>query len=302
MTTIATSTAAITAKVMICIIRRSASLRCDQSWCAFQERPHELGRDLRDDCIAITAQSSHSAGNPISQRECAGFNAVLSERLVIFPAAKNAARIRESTRQTARAISRRTSAKSYIPSRDIGVGHPIKPSPLVRRARARSAQIGGPDGISQSFQVSTYSGEPFTSILARNLLSKDRCRAALGDETVKIGPEVSFVGMAFVLSCARKRLTGTAPGPGFAICGPTGEAECVGPTADAGKEMALPKRSKVVGSDIDDAALIDIAGGDMPGSGKVLEPLRSIAVNLVIIGWHAATAPPPASGARLTSC
>jgi hypothetical protein len=32
-------------------------------------------RDLRHDGIAVTAQSSHAGGNPMSQRECAGFNA-----------------------------------------------------------------------------------------------------------------------------------------------------------------------------------------------------------------------------------
>jgi hypothetical protein len=74
---------------------------------------------------------------------------------------------------------------------------------------ARSWQIGGPDGISQTFQVNTYSGEPFAPILARNLLSKDRCRAALGDKAVKSGPEVSFVGRTLSASSARKRLTRT---------------------------------------------------------------------------------------------
>ena len=44
------------------------------------------------------------------------------------------------------------------------VGHPVKPLSDMRRALARSAQIGGPDCITQSFQVSTYSGEPVTSI------------------------------------------------------------------------------------------------------------------------------------------
>src|SRR5271166_3886292 len=112
------------------------------------------------------------------------------------------------------------------------VRDPKQPLSDMGRARARSAQIGGPDGISQLFQVSAYSGEPFTSILARNLLSKDRCRAALGDEAVKSGPEVSFVGMTFSLSCARKRLTGTASGkhlPAPPICAverkiPSGDA------------------------------------------------------------------------------
>jgi hypothetical protein len=86
---------------------------------------------------------------------------------------------------------------------------PEQPLPAVRRSDARSAQIGGPEGISNSFQVSANSGEPFAAILARNLLSKDSCRLALGDERVKSGPQVSFVGMAFSLSRARKRLTGT---------------------------------------------------------------------------------------------
>lgn len=41
-----------------------------------------------------------------------------------------------------------------------GVGHPPQSLPDVRRPDARSAQIGGPDAISQCFQVSAYSGEP----------------------------------------------------------------------------------------------------------------------------------------------
>lgn len=55
----------------------------------------------------------------------------------------------------------------------MGVGHPPQALPDVRRTDARSAQIGGPDGISQRFQVSPYSGEPFASKARRNLLSKD---------------------------------------------------------------------------------------------------------------------------------
>jgi hypothetical protein len=132
-----------------------------------------------------------------------------------------------------------------------GVGHPDQPLPDVRRADARSAQIGGPDGISHCFQVSAYSGEPFTSILRRNLLSKDRCRTALGDEAVKSGPEVSFVGMALALSCARKRLTGTGAGPDGLVVGPAGEAERVGPAADPGEEMTLCVSLEVAGPNID---------------------------------------------------
>lgn len=77
----------------------------------------------------------------------------------------------------------------------------------MRRADARSAQIGGPAGISHVFQVSAYCGEPLAAILARNLLSKHRWRAALGDDAEKSGPEVALVGMALSLARARKRLT-----------------------------------------------------------------------------------------------
>ena len=40
-------------------------------WCGGAD---ELGRKRRDNRIAVGAQSSHAAGYPMSQRECAGFN------------------------------------------------------------------------------------------------------------------------------------------------------------------------------------------------------------------------------------
>ena len=39
-----------------------------------QVRTYERRGDLRDDRVAVGAQSSHSLGYPMSQRECAGFN------------------------------------------------------------------------------------------------------------------------------------------------------------------------------------------------------------------------------------
>jgi len=137
-----------------------------------------------------------------------------------------------------------------------GVGHPEKALPDVWRADARSAQIGGPDGISQVFQVSTNSGEPFAAKRARNLLSKDRCRAALGDEAVKSGPEVAFVGMALALSRARKRLTGTGACPDWTVVVPSGKAERQGPSANSGEEMALSVFLDIVDLDISDAPLL----------------------------------------------
>jgi hypothetical protein len=137
--------------------------------------------------------------------------------------------------------------------------------PDVRRPDARSAQIGGPDGISQSFQVSAYSGEPFTSILARNLFPKHSCRSALADERVKSGPKVSLVFVALSFSSARKRLTGTRTCPDGLVFRPTGEAQCVRPSSDAGEEMALDVSAQVVWPDIADASVVNVSVWDKSG-------------------------------------
>ena len=105
-----------------------------------------------------------------------------------------------------------------VPSRDtvsttFGVGHPVGALPDVRRADARSAQIGGPDSIPHSFQVSSYSGEPFTSKFARNLFAKDDWRATLRNEIVEDGPEVTLVGGSELLACGAEGLARAAPGP-----------------------------------------------------------------------------------------
>jgi hypothetical protein len=89
----------------------------------------------------------------------------------------------------------------------VGVGHEVDPLSDVRRADARSAQIGGPNGISQRFQVSTNSGEPRPAVSARNLLSKEDCRAALLDETAEDGPEVALVGCPSSTAGAAEWLT-----------------------------------------------------------------------------------------------
>lgn len=123
---------------------------------------------------------------------------------------------------------------------------PEQPLSPVRRSDARSAQIGSPAGISQSFQVKANSGEPFTSILARNLLAKHSCRSPLGDERVKSGPKVALVCVALSLASARKRLTRTGAGPdpgnAFESCPPHGE----GPASDADEEVALVEFGKVI--------------------------------------------------------
>jgi len=78
----------------------------------------------------------------------------------------------------------------------------------MRRTDARSAQIGGPDSISHSFQVRTYSGEPYAAILCRNLFAKDDWRLALGDEPPKSGPQMALVIGPFSLPRDAERLAG----------------------------------------------------------------------------------------------
>jgi hypothetical protein len=56
--------------LVVFILYSDGWLVVDDIHCFFDE-------DLRDwgnDCIAVTAQSSHAGGSPMSQRGCAGFN------------------------------------------------------------------------------------------------------------------------------------------------------------------------------------------------------------------------------------
>jgi hypothetical protein len=113
----------------------------------------------------------------------------------------------------------------------------------VRGADARCAKIGGPDGISQCFQVRTYSGEPLPSSLARNLLSNDDWRQVLGDEVVEDGPEVSVVIDAELLAGVTEGLAREAGSPDGSIppCKLAGEL----PSADPGEEVTSLKPGNV---------------------------------------------------------
>jgi hypothetical protein len=121
----------------------------------------------------------------------------------------------------------------------VAVGHPEQPLPDVRRTDARSAQIGGPNGISHRFQVSAYNGEPLPSSLARNLFSKDNWRAALGDKSVEFWPQVPFIFDAFSFARDAERLTWAASSPNGNIIWPLGKLQGVGPSANSCKKVAL---------------------------------------------------------------
>jgi hypothetical protein len=116
----------------------------------------------------------------------------------------------------------------------------------MRRADPRSTQIGGPDGISQTFQVKAYSGEPVKPGAARNLLSKDDCRAALLDKSAHFGPEVALVGGAPAFARGAEGLAGTGPGPDGGIVRDAGESEGEGPASDSREEVSLAISHKVI--------------------------------------------------------
>lgn len=78
---------------------------------------------------------------------------------------------------------------------------PEQPLSDVRRADAASRQIGCPDGIARFLQIIAYSGEPFVSSTACNLLAKTRCRLALADEPKRVGPEMAGVFFALAFPC-----------------------------------------------------------------------------------------------------
>jgi hypothetical protein len=153
----------------------------------------------------------------------------------------------------------------------------------VRRAEARSAQIGSPDFIAQTFQVSAYSGEPFTPKRTRNLFSKRDCSVAESDEVAEDGPEVSFVFSAELLSALREWLTGTRAGSHWLVVRPSGESERKRPSADAGEEVLLSVASEFIGLHVHDAAFIHITSRDDVGADEFAQPCGSLRVIFIVV-------------------
>lgn len=168
----------------------------------------------------------------------------------------------------------------------IGDGNPIQSLAAVPFSDASSAQIGGPDSIGVTLQISTNAGQPFVASLPRNLFSKDDCRSALGDKASEDGPQMPLVCEPDLLSCRGKRLAGARASPNRSVIWPSGQPESEGPSSDASKEVALGVPTEVAGSDIDDRSLVNVSCWDVPGGGKIAEPLCGMWVFLVVIGSH----------------
>ena len=132
-----------------------------------------------------------------------------------------------------------------------GVGQKPEPVAEMRRSNGTSWKNCRPDGVAFRFKVIAHGVEPPVTNRFRNLLSKNDCRSADGNEFEPIWPEVSGVFDPEPLACFAKRLAGTAPRPHRPVVGPPGEAEGVGPPPDPGEEVALGEASDVIRCHID---------------------------------------------------
>ena len=170
----------------------------------------------------------------------------------------------------------------------VGVGHPIKPVSDVRRTDARRRERDRPEGVTQGFQVSVYKVDPRIAVFARNLLSKDDCRAALFDEVLEGWPQMPLVIKPSSFACRAERLARTGTSPNRSVVCPAGRSQGMGPDANAGEKVALRETAQVARVDIFDTPFIHIAGRDMAGFNQVAQPLGGCWVNLVVVGvaWH----------------
>ena len=161
--------------------------------------------DLRDDGVAVGAQSSHASGCPISQRAKAGFRRSPFMVLAPDPVRFVPWGLTIQTCRPSRPLIGTLLLRPSLWSRDVGVAQPTRtiwscnpiwrpvfwrslncvivlapvpdawasgvrqpaqfraePEPLadMRCAKARSAQIRRPDGVTRVFQVSRYKIEP----------------------------------------------------------------------------------------------------------------------------------------------
>ncbi len=168
----------------------------------------------------------------------------------------------------------------------VGVGHEERAVPSVRSGDAARSKNRRPAGVTTSLQVSENIIEPCEAIRPRNLLSKDDWRRTLLDECEPCRPKMSRVARSAPRARVAERLAGARAGPDIGVIGHACESECVGPSADAGEEVALPRPGNISGREVGDAASLDATGGDVSALGESLEPVGCERFNLVVDGIH----------------
>jgi hypothetical protein len=150
------------------------------------------------------------------------------------------------------------------------------------------AQYHRPDGVRFSLQICRNSVEPPVPSRVRNLLAKDRDRAALADEPKPRRPKVPCVAGALLLAGGAVALAGTTARPNRSVIGPAGESERVTPAANAGEEVALGEAADVRSGNVQDVSFIDVAFGNLPCLDEFTQPRRGEPVVLVVVRRHQA--------------
>jgi hypothetical protein len=167
-----------------------------------------------------------------------------------------------------------------------GVCQKEKPLPDVRRADARSAQIGGPDRISQRLQVSANSGEPLAAKTTRNLFSKECWRTALGENSEEMRPEVPIIGKSLLASGAGERLARAGARIDRTIVRPTGEPQGIRPAADSREPVPLAESTHFACRDLLNRSFIYLSVRDQSVAYQVSEPLGCEGVDFVVVRRH----------------
>lgn len=159
----------------------------------------------------------------------------------------------------------------------------------MRRTDARSRERHRPEGVRHGFHVIVYKVDPSVSVFARNLLSKNHCRAALFDEVVPRRPEVPLVIKRKSFACRAERLARAGTGPNRSVIWPAGTPQRVRPDADTGEEMALGVGLEVAGVYILYVSFIYVAWRDMAGGNEIAQPSGCVRLDFVVVRGHVAT-------------
>ena len=91
---------------------------------------------------------------------------------------------------------------------------------------------------------------------------------------------------SFALPCCAKRLTWATSSPDFPVVTPAGVAQGVAPDADSCEKVALCEPLEVARSYIFNAPFINNPVSYVTCCYQVAQPLRSVGVELVVVGCH----------------
>lgn len=174
---------------------------------------------------------------------------------------------------------------------------PIESVSDLRAVDGASREIDNPAGDTFRRQISADSVEPTVASLSRNLLShKDRrsesCAPSGTEQAKYVGPQMPWIGGPEPLAGCAERLTGTGSGPNRSGVRPASKSSCKGPDAGACEKVDLRVAFEIIGLDILDGAIVDIAGCDQPVGDQAAQHIRRIAVELVVVGSSHRRGPP----------